>query len=69
MPNTQMPRARATWRKASYSGDQGACVELADLATVVGVRDSKDPEGPILTFDRQAVAALTTRIRKGELDL
>ncbi|MEV1144435.1 DUF397 domain-containing protein [Micromonospora sp. NPDC049799] len=42
----------ATWRKSSRSsGNGGACVEVADnLPGVVGVRDSKDPTGPALTF-------------------
>ncbi|MCI4063436.1 DUF397 domain-containing protein [Micromonospora sp. R77] len=40
----------AIWRKSSRSG-QGECVEVADnLPGVVGVRDSKDPTGPALTF-------------------
>ncbi|MFU8853224.1 DUF397 domain-containing protein [Micromonospora sp. SL1-18] len=42
----------ATWRKSTRSGTQGECVEVADnLPGVVGVRDSKDPDGPVLTFD------------------
>jgi Domain of unknown function (DUF397) len=43
---------RASWRKASYSSNNGgACVEVArNLRGVVAVRDSKDPEGPKLTF-------------------
>ncbi|MET8259024.1 DUF397 domain-containing protein [Micromonospora sp. NPDC005205] len=41
----------ATWRKSTKSSDQGNCVEVADnLAGVVGVRDSKDIEGPALVF-------------------
>ncbi|MFG1949711.1 DUF397 domain-containing protein [Micromonospora sp. NPDC048830] len=41
----------ATWRKSTRSGTQGDCVEVADdLRGVVGVRDSKDPTGPVLTF-------------------
>ncbi|MDG4795813.1 DUF397 domain-containing protein [Micromonospora sp. WMMD1082] len=42
----------ATWRKSTRSsGNQGDCVEVADnLARVVGVRDSKDRPGPVLTF-------------------
>ncbi|MGS2619397.1 DUF397 domain-containing protein [Micromonospora sp. LZ34] len=43
----------ANWRKSTRSGN-GECVEVADnLAGVVGVRDSKDPRGPVLTFDPQ----------------
>ncbi|MEU8804860.1 DUF397 domain-containing protein [Spirillospora sp. NPDC048819] len=43
---------RATWRKSSRSnGGEGGCVEVADnLPGVVAVRDSKDPDGPVLTF-------------------
>ncbi|MEU5992341.1 DUF397 domain-containing protein [Spirillospora sp. NPDC047418] len=37
------------WRKSSKSDNTGgACVEVADLAAAVAVRDSKDPNGPKL---------------------
>ncbi|HVV23468.1 MAG TPA: DUF397 domain-containing protein [Pseudonocardiaceae bacterium] len=40
------------WRKSSYSGGgSGACVEVAVGPTVVGVRDSKNTDGPILALD------------------
>ncbi|WBB48272.1 DUF397 domain-containing protein [Verrucosispora sp. WMMA2044] len=40
----------ATWRKSTRSGTS-ECVEVADnLPGVVGVRDSKDATGPVLTF-------------------
>ncbi len=35
-----------TWRKSSYSGQGGACVEVCgDLSAF---RDSKNPDGPVL---------------------
>ncbi|MET8255082.1 DUF397 domain-containing protein [Micromonospora sp. NPDC005197] len=42
----------ATWRKSTRSGSSGGdCVEVADnLPGIVGVRDSKDPDGPALVF-------------------
>ncbi|GAA4291322.1 hypothetical protein BJY14_002297 [Actinomadura luteofluorescens] len=58
------------WRKSSYSDhDGGNCVEVADLSPVVGVRDSKDAEGPKLTFGVAAWAAFTRSVKAGELDL
>ncbi|MFD0409962.1 DUF397 domain-containing protein [Kitasatospora sp. NPDC127116] len=47
-------RAELTWRKSSYSGGSSTeCVEIAET-TEVFVRDSKDPQGPNLTFEREA---------------
>ncbi|MBQ0994382.1 DUF397 domain-containing protein [Micromonospora sp. H61] len=38
------------WRKSTRSGGDGNCVEVAGFAETVGVRDSKDRQGPVLTF-------------------
>lgn len=40
----------ASWRKATASGMNGGCVEVADLGHVIAVRDSKNPDGPKLVF-------------------
>lgn len=40
-----------TWRKSSNSASDSECVEVARGATLVGVRDSKRPDGPILKFE------------------
>ncbi|GAA2639471.1 DUF397 domain-containing protein [Actinomadura fulvescens] len=45
-----------TWRKASRSSAEGDnCVELANRADAVAVRDSKDPHGPVLVVTRAAL--------------
>lgn len=45
-----------TWRKASRSGENGGnCVELGRLPKMVAVRDSKDPDGPVLLVSRTAL--------------
>lgn len=51
---------RLLWRKSSYSqGTQGDCVELAVLpGALIGVRDSKDPQGGVLELTRADLAAL-----------
>jgi hypothetical protein len=36
------------WRTSSHSGTNGACVEVATAPDRVLVRDSKDPDGPML---------------------
>lgn len=58
----------ASWIKSSHSGPQGACVEVAWLDDDhVGVRDSKNPTGPALTFTSGEWAVLATGIRQGAL--
>ncbi|WP_084339033.1 DUF397 domain-containing protein [Actinomadura oligospora] len=55
----------AVWRKSSYSGtEQGECVELAGLAGVVGVRDSKAPHAGHLSLSCSALAELFGRVRE-----
>jgi hypothetical protein len=57
----------ADWRKASYSSNNGNCVEVArNLPGVVVVRDSKDPDGPVLVFTRAEWRAFLSGARAGE---
>ncbi|MCX5174226.1 DUF397 domain-containing protein [Streptomyces virginiae] len=46
-----------SWTKSSYSDQQGGnCVETVALADIVGVRDSKQTNGPALVVTRSAWA-------------
>lgn len=63
----QLPRAR--WTKSSHSGPANECVEVAWLDDMsVGVRDSKDPDGPVLAFSRAEWATFTAGFRNGRPD-
>lgn len=58
----------ARWKKSSYSGTEGSCVELRlDESGAIKIRDSKNPDGPQLTFDPASVAALVAELRDGNL--
>ncbi|MFF4235899.1 DUF397 domain-containing protein [Actinomadura geliboluensis] len=49
------------WRKSTYTGSNGGnCVELAAVTGAIAVRDSKDPDGPVLLLTR---AALRTAVQ------
>ena len=60
MTGSEAPMSDLTWRKSSYSSSQPNCVELANSA----VRDSKDPDGPVLSVD---VTALVAAVKAGQL--
>ncbi|MEO3782439.1 DUF397 domain-containing protein [Actinocorallia sp. B10E7] len=52
------------WRRSSHSdGSGGECVEIAPVPGHVLVRDSKNPEGPVLAFRNTALGALLSELR------
>ena len=56
------------WWKSSFSS-QGDCVEVAFAGRdQVFVRDSKDPDGPVLQFSLSEWAALAAGVKAGEFD-
>lgn len=56
------------WRKPSRSGGEGNCVEVAGFVDAVGVRDTKDRQGPALSFDPMAWARFVGAVRGGRLN-
>jgi hypothetical protein len=59
--------AHAVWRKSTHSGNDNACVEVADLdAGWRTVRDSKNSTGPTLRFTPGEWAAFVVCVKDGE---
>lgn len=51
------------WRKSSYSGSNGSCVETASGEGVVLVRDTTNRDGGTLAFTADAWRAFMTGIK------
>lgn len=47
----------ANWRKSSRSGAVGNCVELSWFDGQAGVRNSRDPHGPVLVVPTMTLVA------------
>ena len=54
------------WRKSSYSGYNGNCVEVTQTPDLVLVRDSKDPTGPVLEFSTSQWREFVAPLMAGE---
>ncbi len=55
------------WRKSSWSEQSGGCVEVRASDGEVHVRNSRDPNGPVLTFTRAEWSAFVDGVADGEL--
>lgn len=59
------------WRKSSHSNDDSnyhQCVELGDLRTAVGIRDSKQSgRGPVLSVSRRGLANFLGSVKAGTI--
>ena len=52
----------AGWRKSSHSGAQN-CVEVGHGPAVIGVRDTKLADSPVLKFSSQTWKAFTVALK------
>jgi len=63
------PGSDPHWVKSSLSYSNGNCVEVASLSDgEIGVRDSKNPDGPVLRFTADEWRAFIGGARNGEFD-
>jgi hypothetical protein len=59
----------AIWTKSSLSFSNGNCLEVTELpGGSVGVRNSRDPDGPVLRFTQAEWDAFLGGARLGEFD-
>jgi hypothetical protein len=58
--------AGARWRKSSASLANGNCAEVAAQPGIVAVRDSQDPDGPVLVVAGSTWGAFCGRLKRGE---
>jgi hypothetical protein len=63
------PISGSYWVKSSLSFSNGNCVEVTRLPEGgIGVRDSKDTQGPVLRFTSDEWRAFLGGVRNGEFD-
>ena len=58
---------QSSWRTSSFS-DGMNCVQVAQLGDSIALRDSKDPDGPVLHFTRGEMIAFLRGAKAGEFD-
>ena len=60
---------RARWIKSSLSNGNNTCVETASVKQdEILVRNSRDPEGPVLAFTKAEWVAFIAGVKAGEFD-
>jgi hypothetical protein len=57
------------YHKSSFSPHSFGCVEVATRDHGVAVRDSKDPDGPVLRFDLLEWVSFLQGARDGQFDI
>jgi hypothetical protein len=57
------------WLKSQRCAEGPNCVEISWDAAEVWVRDSKDPQGPVLRFTHSEWAAFVAGAKEGDFDI
>jgi hypothetical protein len=52
-----------TWRKSSYSGTNGACIEVAGTGRLINIRDSTDRDGAVLVVTGEAWSGFVASLK------
>ena len=64
---SHLPELERGWRKSSRS-QFNACVEVRFLGESVPLRNSRDPDGPVLVFTAPEWDAFVAGVKRGEFD-
>ena len=64
---SHLPELDRAWRKSSRS-QYNACVEVRFLGGNVPLRNSRDPDGPVLVFTAPEWDAFVAGVKRGEFD-
>jgi hypothetical protein len=70
-PKGRFDLSRAVWQRAegdAFDASEGA-VEIAFVDDLIGMRNSADPDGPVLVFTRAEWDAFVGGVQDGEFDL
>jgi len=58
----------APWRKSTYSGSNGNCLEVAPTEDGVAIRNSNRPEAGIIPFTHAELDAFLKGAKDGQFD-
>jgi hypothetical protein len=70
MANQRPDLSHAIWRRSTQSSSTGQnCVEVAtNIAGIVAIRDSENPDGPTIATTRRRWEEFTGGVKDGEFE-
>lgn len=67
-PKGDFDLSRAEWRRANGDDSEGS-VEVAFVDDLIGLRNSAEPDGPVLVFTKDEWDAFVGGAQDGEFDV